>query len=271
MRYIRGNNTRAGNDMITKIRLTHCLITVLCLLVLSPLATASDLRIATAANFLGTLQELTARYEEQTGHRFSISSGSSGALYAQITNGAPFDLFFSADVLRAQTLVSDGLAHEDSRFTYALGVPVLWSSRQDWLQDPEAVLTEGEYRFLSIPNPRNAPYGVAAQQILETLGVWDRLNAEGRLIRAQNLTQVYAQTGSGAAELGFLALSQVKDASGNIPGSYWIPPAELFDPIEQQAVILKRAGDLEVARDFMAWMRGEDAARIIEAAGYAVP
>jgi molybdate transport system substrate-binding protein len=253
-----------------KTRFRYLLVTALLLLFLPPLATATEMRIATAANFLGTLQELTARYEEQTGHRFAISSGSSGALYAQISNGAPFDLFFSADVLRAETLVSDGLAYEDSRFTYALGVPVLWSSRENGLEDPEAVLTEGAYRFLSIPNPRNAPYGLAAQQILETLGVWDRLNAEGRLTSAQNLTQVYAQTASGAAELGFLALSQVKDESGNVPGSHWIPPAELFDPIEQQAVILKRVGDLEVARDFMAWIQGEDAARIIESAGYAV-
>ncbi|MBK1735022.1 molybdate ABC transporter substrate-binding protein [Halorhodospira abdelmalekii] len=253
-----------------KTRFRYLLVTALLLLFLPPLATATEMRIATAANFLGTLQELTARYEEQTGHRFAISSGSSGALYAQITNGAPFDLFFSADRLRAETLVSDGLAHEDSRFTYAVGVPVLWSSREGWLEDPETILTEGSYRFLSTADPRNAPYGVAAQQILESLGVWGRLNQEGRLVRAQNITQAYAQAASGAAELGFVALSQVKDASGNIPGSHWIPPAELFDPIEQQAVILKRVGDLEVARDFMAWMRGEDAARIIKAAGYAV-
>ncbi|MFP4080020.1 MAG: molybdate ABC transporter substrate-binding protein [Ectothiorhodospira sp.] len=252
-----------------KTRFPRLLVTAL-LLLLPPLATATELRIATAANFLGTLQDLTARYEQQTGQRFRISSGSSGALYAQITHGAPFDLFFSADVLRARTLVDDDLAHEDSRFTYAEGVPVLWSSREDWLEDPEAVLTEGAYRSLSIPNPRNAPYGVAAQQILETLEVWDRLNEEGRLVRAQTITQVYAQTASGAAELGFVALSQIQDESGDIPGSHWIPPAEWFDPIEQQAVILKRAGDLERARDFMDWMRGEEAAGIIEAAGYAV-
>ena len=243
----------------------------LLLLLLSPLAAATELRIATAANFLGTLQKLTTRYEEQTGHNLTISSGSSGALYAQISNGAPFDLFFSADVLRAEKLVSDGLAYEDSRFTYAVGVPVLWSSREDWLEEPEAVLKDGDYRVLALPNPRNAPYGVAAQQIMEALGVWGRLNAEGRVSRPQSLTQVYAQVASGSAELGFVALSQVKDESGNIPGSHWKPPAKLFDTVEQQAVILKRAEDLEKARGFMTWIRGEEATRILEAAGYAVP
>ncbi|MBK1673661.1 molybdate ABC transporter substrate-binding protein [Ectothiorhodospira shaposhnikovii] len=234
-------------------------------------ASAAELRAAVAANFLGTLQTLTAAYEAETGHKINLSAGASGALYAQVVNGAPFDLFFSADTLRAETLVADGLALEDSRFTYAVGVPVLWSSREGYLNDPETLLRSGSYRFLSIADPRNAPYGVAARQILTGMGIWESLDRAGRLVRAQSIGQAYSQIASGAAELGFVALAQVKADDGTIPGSHWIPPAEWFDPIEQQAVILKRAVDMEVARDFMAWIRSPEAVRVIEAAGYSIP
>lgn len=234
-------------------------------------ATAAELRAAVAANFLGTAQTLTAAYEEKTGHTIHISAGSSGALYAQISNGAPFDLFFSADARRPETLVTDGVALEETRFTYAVGVPVLWSSRTDYMDDPEALLRNGDFRFLTIADPRNAPYGVAAQQILAGVGVWDALNETGRLARAQSIGQAYSQVASGAAELGFVALSQVKADDGSIPGSHWIPSAALFEPIEQQAVILKQAADMDVAREFMAWMRSPEAVRVIEAAGYSVP
>lgn len=234
-------------------------------------AGAVELRAAVAANFLGTLQTLTAAYEAETGHEINLSAGASGALYAQVVNGAPFDLFFSADTLRPETLVADGLALEDSRFTYALGLPVLWSSREDYFDDPENLLRSGDYRFLSIADPRNAPYGLAAQQILTRMGIWESLDRAGRLVRAQSIGQAHAHIASGAAELGFVALAQVRADDGSIPGSHWIPPAQWFDPIEQQAVILKRAANMELARDFMAWIRSPEAVQLIEAAGYSVP
>ncbi|SEP69011.1 molybdate transport system substrate-binding protein [Ectothiorhodospira magna] len=252
-------------------RLSRLLLTLVLLLSSLSTATAAELRAAVAANFLGTLQTLVATYEAETGHRINLSAGSSGALYAQIVNGAPFDLFFSADVQRAEALVNDGLALEDSRFTYAIGIPVLWSSKPDFLEAPETVLSSGNYRHLSITDPRTAPYGVAAQQILEHLGIWDTLNQQRRVIRAQTITQVYAQVASGAADLGFVALAQLQDGEGNMPGSHWIPPAEWFDPIAQQAVILKRARNKAVAQDFMDWLQGEQATRMIEAAGYTTP
>ncbi len=238
-----------------------------------PGVSAVELRAAVAANFLGTLQQLTQVYAEQTGHHIHLSSGSSGALYAQIVNGAPFDLFFSADIERAKALVDNDLALEASRFTYAIGVPVLWSSKPDYLDDPVELLRTGSYRFLSITDPRNAPYGVAAQQIFEHLGIWESLNREGRLLRAQTITQVYTQVASGAAELGVVALAQLNQIQkdGVIPGSHWIPPAEWFTPIEQQAVILKRANDADQAQQFMTWMRSPEAVKIIEEAGYALP
>lgn len=251
--------------------LFHIFLLALCLGLFIGQAHAKELRIATASNFLGTIKELTARYKERTGHEVTISSGSSGALYAQIVNGAPHDLFFSADTRRAKALVDDGLAYKQSRFTYAVGVPVLWSNRKGWLEDPRAELKGVDYRFLTIAEPRNAPYGVAAQRILQALDIWNRLNEEGKLLRARNVTQAHAQIASGAADLGFIALSQVQDSAGNVPGSYWLPPAQLFNPIEQQAVILKSAHDLKTAREFMTWMQGKEATQIIEAAGYATP
>lgn len=250
---------------------SSAIVVMLWSLITSGGALAAEVRVAVAANFLGTLQTLASTYEARTGHPIAISSGSSGALYAQISNGAPFDVFFSADIARAQALVDNGLAVADSRYTYALGVPVLWSSQSDYLSDPEARLRNGRYRFLSIPDPRNAPYGVASQQILTQVGVWDTLNQAGRLVRAQTITQVYTQVASGAAELGFVALAQVQAEDGTIPGSYWIPPPEWFDPIEQQVVLLKRASDSEVAQDFIAWVRGDEARQLIEAAGYRTP
>ncbi|BAU56386.1 molybdenum ABC transporter [Halorhodospira halochloris] len=242
-----------------------------CTILLTPLVAAAELRVASAANFLSTIKELAAQYEDQTGQQIRISSGSSGALYAQISNGAPFDLFFSADVKRAEALVDDGMAYADSRFTYALGIPILWSDREDWLEDPQETLRAGDFRFITIAEPRNAPYGAAAKQILSDLDLWQRFTQEGRIIRAQNLTQAYSHVASGAADLGFLALSQLKDKEGEIPGSFWRPPAELFSPIEQQAVILKRAEDHNAAREFTDWLRGDEARDMIEQAGYAIP
>lgn len=231
----------------------------------------AELRVAVAANFLGTMQELARHYRAHSGQSLMLSSGSSGAFYTQIHHGAPFDVFFSADSRRPERLVADGMALEASRFTYAVGVPVLWSSNPDRVDSNGTVLSQGDFRHLSIAEPRNAPYGAAAQQVLQEVGVWETLTQERRLIRAQSIGQAYSQVASGAAPLGFVALSQVKAEDGSIPGSYWIPPAKLYDPIAQQAVILTDTQDLQAAQDFLSWMRAPQATAIIEAAGYSVP
>ena len=234
-------------------------------------ALAAELRVAVAANFLGTLQQLVALYEAHSEDRITLSAGSSGALYAQIANGAPFDLFFSADDVRTAALIDAGLADADSRVVYALGVPVLWTAADFDLSDPPALLASDRYRFLAIADPRNAPYGIAAQQILTQFDLWDALNRAGRLVRAQTLTQVYAQVASGAADLGFIALAQIKDSSAERTGNYWIPPEELYDPITQEAVLLTRTAHPEAARRFLDWIQSEPAIAVIEAAGYRIP
>ncbi|PMR73771.1 molybdate ABC transporter substrate-binding protein [Billgrantia endophytica] len=240
-------------------------------LVLPVVAQAGELRVAVAANFLGSMEQLAAEFEEQTGHDVIISSGSSGAFYAQIVNDAPFDVFFSADTQRPEALVNEGLAVDESRFTYAIGVPVLWSTHEDLVDAQGEVLSNGDYRYLSVADPQNAPYGLAAQQVLTELGLWDELTSQQRVVQAQTIGQAHSQIASGAAELGFVALAQVIQEDGDIPGSHWIPPAEYHDPIVQQAVILNTAQDQELAEEFMAWIQGPRATEVIEAAGYSVP
>jgi molybdate transport system substrate-binding protein len=245
-------------------------LALLGLLLGGPVVLAAEVRVAVTANFHGTLQRLAAVYRAQTGHTLLLSPGASGALYAQIVNGAPFDLFFSADSLRPELLAQHGHGVADSRTTYAVGLPVLWSARPGLVDADGAVLRGDGFRFLAIAEPRNAPYGVAAQQILSHAGVWEALVADGKLVRAQNTAQAYQQIASGAADLGFVALAQVRGADGQVPGSYWLPPSDVHDPIVQQAIILSRSANLAVARDFMAWLRGSEAGRLIEADGYAL-
>lgn len=232
------------------------------------LAGAAEIKVAVAANFTGTLEKLGEIYKQKTGDTLTVSSGSSGALYTQIVNGAPFDIFFSADSARPEKLIDDGLAEKDSLFVYAFGVPVLWSSSAGVVDDQGEVLKTGTYRHLAIAEPKNAPYGVAAQEVLTKLGLWEGLESSGRVVKGGSISQTHSQIATGAAELGFVALAQVKTAEG-IPGSYWIPPSDMYSPISQAAVQLKRADDAKAAGAFLDWLRKDAAARkTIEDAGY---
>jgi molybdate transport system substrate-binding protein len=247
---------------------------LICLLAAHPLWSAEALRIAVAANFHATLQQLTALYSASYPHAFILSAGSSGALYAQIKQGAPFDLFLSADSERPQRLIEDGAAIDDSLFTYAIGVPVLWSAQRGFIDAEGKILSSDKFRHLALAEPRNAPYGVAAQQILARLGVWQRLSDERRIVRAQSIGQAYSQVASGAAPLGFVALAQIVQKDGTIGGSYWIPPATHYTAIVQQGVILSRASEsplrLAAARAFASWLHSEAATSLIKAAGYSI-
>jgi len=229
---------------------------------------AADIKAAVAANFTGTLQRLSELYESETGTKVVVSSGSSGALYAQITNGAPFDVFFSADTERPEKLEAEGNAVAGSRFTYAVGVPVLWSTDAKLVDDQGKVLSEPEkFRHLAIAEPRNAPYGAAAQEVMQHLGVWDKIESSGKLVKGQSIGQTHSQIATGAAELGFVALSQVKKPEG-ISGSWWIPPSNMYTPIAQQVVLLKQSDNKAAAEKFLAWMKGEKARAVIEQDGY---
>lgn len=239
---------------------------LLCLLLAaaSPLTWGGQVKIAAASNFLAPLKELTALYESASGDRVVISAGSTGKLYAQIRNGAPFDLFLAADGERPRQLEAQGIAVKDSRFTYATGRLVLWSARPGFAGRGEAVLKTGEFEHLAMANPRLAPYGIAAKQAMQALELWEVL--QPRLVYGENIGQAYQFVASGAAGLGFVALSQVRGREQ--AGSYWQVPDTLYEPVEQQAVLLN---DTPAARAFYEYLRSAPARRLIQRYGYKAP
>ena len=212
------------------------------------------------------MERLVEVFETRTGHEVLVSYGSTGKHYAQIVNGAPFDSFLAADAERPRLLEKAGVALAGSRFTYARGRLVLWMPNLPGNPDGEAVLLEGNFRFLAIANPRTAPYGVAAEELLSQLGVLDEL--QPRIVRGENIAQAFAYVESGNADLGLIALSQVIQTSAAETGSAWMVPATYHQPIEQQAVLLR---DLPAAGEFMAFLRGDAAAALIVDYGYTLP
>ena len=227
---------------------------------------AESVRVAVASNFRDTLQQIAAEFERQSPHAVVLSSGSTGKHYAQIVNGAPFDLFFAADAERPAQLETENRCVKGSRFTYAIGRLVLWSPDEDRVDPEGAVLGRLEYRHLAIANPDLAPYGRAARETLQALGLWDRLR--GKLVTGENIGQAYQFVKSGNAELGFVARSQLHRVGAAAGGSRWEVPEALHQPIEQQAVLLRPG---PAAESFLAFMRGEKALEIIRAHGYGVP
>ncbi|GAB4357217.1 MAG: molybdate ABC transporter substrate-binding protein [Gammaproteobacteria bacterium] len=231
-------------------------------------AVASILRIGVAANFAPVLQEMAEAFQQDTGHRVVLSSGSTGKLYAQIKHGAPYDLLFAADVERPQRLEAEGEGVPGTRFTYARGRLALWSRQPGRVDKEGRVLLDKTVRRIALANPQTAPYGAAAQQVLERLGVWGRLHT--RLVRGENIAQTYQFVASGNAEMGFVALSQLR-AKGVLGGSAWEVPESFHQPIEQQAILLKRAADKDAARAFLDFVRGERARQILRRYGYEEP
>ena len=227
-------------------------------------ASADQLRVATASNFIRSMTELGALFEQENGHQIIVISGSSGKHFAQIVNGAPYDALFAADTERPARLERERYALAGSRFTYAIGQLVLWSPREDLVDAQGDVLHSGGFRRLAIANPDLAPYGQAAVQVMEALGLEERLT--DRLVRGENIAQAFQFVYSGNAELGFVARSQLRGAG--MGGSAWIVPQVHFRPIEQQAVLLT---DTRAGREFMVFMRGEQARRLIREHGYGTP
>jgi len=229
-------------------------------------AGAGQIQVAVASNFIATAQQIAARFEAASGHRVLLSSGSTGKHYAQITHGAPFDVFLAADAQRPTLLEQKGLALPGTRFTYALGRLVLWSPAGQGLEASLQTLQQARFRHLAQANPRLAPYGKAAQQVLQKHGLWQAL--QGRLVRGENVGQAYQFVVSGNAELGFVAYSQVLSRQDGPAGSLWMVPPEDYQPIAQQAVLLRGTA---AARAFFDYLRGEQARSIITAAGYDLP
>ncbi len=240
---------------------------IACLLTLGAgQAIADEINVAVASNFTRTIKTLAVRFEASSGHRVTLSFGSTGKHYAQIKHGAPFDAFFAADVKRPQLLDEEGVALPGSRFTYAIGKIVLWSPKKGTVDAEGKVLEEGEFRHLAIANPKLAPYGRAARQVLQDRGIWEAL--QERMVRGENIGQTFQFVKSGNAELGFVALSQIIDPAHAIEGSLWKVPQSLYTPIEQQAVLLRES---DAARAFLAFVKNDESLEIIRGFGYATP
>lgn len=241
-------------------RWLHALAAVLC--IVPGLATARTI-VAVATNFIDTARTLVAAFPATEGSELTLVSGSTGVLYAQIVNGAPFDVLLSADQLRPEMLVSAGLALPDSRFTYAIGRLVLW--RPDSKPIDAETLRRGEFRRIALANPELAPYGAAARDTLKSLGLWEVL--ERKIVLGENIGQTHTLIASGNAELGFIAASPPARIAS---GSRWPVPESLHSPIRQDAVLLTRAEPDATAQAFIRWLRGETARAIIIRDGYGV-
>jgi molybdate transport system substrate-binding protein len=245
----------------------------LCVLLAWVPAAADEINVAVAANFLRTLQQLAPSFQQASGHRLVISAGSSGQLYAQIKQGAPFDVFLSADSERPKLLESEGLGVAGSRFTYAIGTLVLWSARPGVVDSGGKILQGGHVRLIAIADPNNAPYGAAAKQVLTALGVWDQLNSEHRIAMAENINQAWQFAATGNADLAFIAKSQlITGPDGKTGGgSSWEPPQSLYSEIDQDGLVLARSSRRAAAQSFMRWLRTDKTAiAAITAAGYRV-
>lgn len=228
---------------------------------------AEDATVAVAANFLIPMRALESEFENSTGYQITVTSGSTGQLYAQIVNGAPYDVLLAADQERPERLAGSELGDAYSVFTYAIGQLVLWSANTAVAGEGglERIL-ERDFRWFAIPEPDVAPYGAAARQTLENLGIWSAL--QSRLVKGQNVAQTFAMLETGNAQLGLVALSQASAYEGS--ASYQIVPSRLHDPIRQDAILLRRATENRAARQFLEFLRTPAATEIIERHGYAV-
>jgi molybdate transport system substrate-binding protein len=244
-------------------------LSALLVLSLAGPAAGEEAVVAVAANFSEVVERLEADFERDSGHRLTFVAGSTGKLYAQIAHGAPFDVFLSADQERPERLEKERLAVAGSRFTYAVGRLTLWSAEPGRVGgDGAATLRRGEFRRLAIANPALAPYGAAAKETLEKLGLWERF--ADRIVMGETIGQAHALVASGNAELGFVALSSVLSPRQETKGSRWDVPPRLHAPIRQDAVLLTRGAGNPAARGFLELLRSEKAKAVIESYGYGI-
>lgn len=227
---------------------------------------AAEAQVAVAANFAEPVKAIAAVLEKTTGHKLQITVGATGRLYAQITNGAPFDVLLSADTRTPAQLETDGLAQPGSRFTYATGKLVLWSADAAKVDAKGAVLKGEGFRKLAIANPKTAPYGAASIEVMDKLGLSAALTP--KLVQGESIGQAYNFVYTGNAEIGFVAMSQVLEGGRLKSGSVWVVPQNLYAPIQQDAVLLKRAANNEAAVALMKLLKSPNIKDLIRSYGY---
>lgn len=228
-------------------------------------AHAGDTVVAVAANFTEPVKEIAEQFKEKTGHTATLSFGATGNFYQQIKNGAPFEVFLAADTERPTKAVEEGYGVKGTEFTYAIGTLVLWSAKDGLVKGPET-LTDSAITHISYCNPDAAPYGKASVETMDALKVHDQIKT--KLVEGQNISQAYQFVKTGNAEIGFVALSQIINEKG---GSKWVVPQNYYNPIRQDAVLLKTGENNEAAKAFISFLKGPEAATIIKKYGYALP
>jgi len=229
-------------------------------------AHAGEVQVAVAANFTAPVKAIAAEFEKDTGNKVVAAFGATGQFYAQIQNGAPFEVFLAADDTTPAKLETEKRIVPGSRFTYATGALALWSAKEGYVDDKGEVLKKNQYKHLSIANPKAAPYGLAAVQTLEKLGLTQAV--KDKIVEGQNITQAQQFIATGNAELGFVALSQIYKDGKVTSGSAWVVPASMHEPIRQDAVILDKGKDNAAAKAFVDYLKGPKAAAIIKSYGY---
>lgn len=225
-------------------------------------ANAGEARVAVASNFVEPAKQIAAAFEKSSGHKLTLSFGATGQFYAQIANGAPFDVLVSADMATPAKAIAEGHAVGGTSFTYAVGRIVLYSASHD-VSSGDVALRAGNFAKLAIANPATAPYGVAAKETLQSLGLTDQVSA--KLVQGNNIAQTFQFVDTGNAEVGFVALSQVIASN---KGSRWVVPQQLYAPIAQDAVLLKPGAANDAAKAFLAFLQASASRAVITSFGY---
>ncbi len=236
------------------------------LLTLASCVHAAEVSVAVAANFTAPMNKIAAEFEKDTGHKALLSFGSTGKFYAQVKNGAPFQVLLAADQETPARLEQEGHTVAGSRFTYAIGKLVLWSKQSGLVDDKGDVLRKGDFEKIAIADPKLAPYGAAAVQVIDRLGLTASLLP--KIVQGENIGTAYQYVSTGNAALGFVALSQVQSDGKIQEGSAWIVPATLHTPIKQDAVALANSKDNPAAAALLTYLKGDKARAIIKSFGY---
>ena len=229
-------------------------------------AHAGEVSVAVAANFTAPMQKIANLFEQDTGHKATLAFGSTGRFYAQIKNGAPFDLLLSADDETPAKLAKEGLAVDASRFTYAIGKLALWSKQPGLVDAQGQVLESGTFNKIALADPKLAPYGAAAVEVMTQLGVLDPLRP--KFVQGENISQTHQFVATQNAQLGFVALSQVMADGRVVEGSVWAVPATLYSPLRQDAVLLNKGQGNAAATALLQYLKGEKARAVIRGFGY---
>ncbi len=249
--------------MFKYISIRFCL---LFLLLMSQSTYSATTLVAVAANFSKPMTEIAAGFEKATGHSANLSFGSTGKFVSQMENGGPFEILLAADEKSPEKLIQDGFAVSGSQFIYAVGKLVLWSATPGYVDDKGGILSSGDFTHLALADPKLAPYGAAAIEVLNGLKLQDKL--QPLIVQSESIAQAYQFISTGNAELGFVALSQVIDNGKITSGSAWIVPAELHAPIKQAVVLLNNGAENPAAKALLVYLKSAPALEIIKKYGY---